>query len=152
MVGLLSLCLGVLVYLTLRSPDRIYFTNYFGIHNSLFEIQNPILIAMGNRLPAFFHVFAFSLITASFLSPSKPAYTITCASWFGIDTLFELGQKFKTQASRWVFDFFDKIPFLESTRNYFLHGTFDLFDILAYALGAVAAYMILAATARNTTR
>ena len=148
-IGLMALCLGVLVYLTLRSPDQIYFTRFLGIRNPLVEIQSPMMIAMGNRLPAFLHVLAFSLITASFFARSRPAYAVICGGWFLIDSGFELGQKYKDQASRWIFDFFDRLPFLEGTRNYFLHGTFDIFDILAYAAGAATAFLILMATSRH---
>jgi hypothetical protein len=149
-MGLLALCLGALVYLTLRSPDQIYFTRYFNILEPLFEIRSPVLKTIGGRLPAFLHVFSFSLITASFFRYNKKAYTAICTGWFLVNCAFELGQKYKAQATQMVFDFFDKIPFLESTRNFFLRGTFDIFDLIAFALGTVAAFLLLLATSRRS--
>jgi hypothetical protein len=146
-IGLLVLSMGALVYVTLRSPDLVYFTKYFGIHHVLFDVQSPLLKWIGYRLPAFTHIFAFILITASFFKYSRRAYLAICAGWFLIDSIFELGQKYKTFALSLGFDFFDKIHFLEGWRNYFLLGTFDILDLAAYALGAVMAFWVLTATA-----
>ena len=148
-MGLSALCLGAMVYVTLRSPDQIYFTRYFNILEPFFEIRSPALKTVGGRLPAFLHVLSFSLITASFFRYSKPVYALSCAGWFLVNCLFELGQKYKAQAVKMTFDWFEKIPFLESTRNYFLRGTFDWLDIMAFVLGAVAAFLILIGTSRR---
>lgn len=148
LIGILVLGLGILVYVVLRSPDKIYFTRFLGIHHVSYDVQSPILITIGNRLPAFLHVFGFVFITASFFSYAKRTYTIIAIGWFFTDALFELGQKYKIIASRLVSDIFDQIPFLESTKNYFLLGTFDIFDLVAYALGALMAFLILMATAK----
>jgi hypothetical protein len=148
-IGLAALCLGTLVYLTLRSPEQIYFTNYFGIHDRLFEIRSPILHMFGNSSPAFLHVFSFILITASFFTYSRKIYTAICAGWLVFDCAFELGQKYKIQASRMLFDFFDQIPFLENTKSYFLLGTFDLFDMIAFFFGTVMAFGVLMVTAKG---
>ena len=148
-IGLSALCLGALVYLTLRSPDQIYFTKFFNIHETLYEIQSPILKTVGRSLPAFLHVFSFSLITASFFRYSKKTYAAICTGWFLVNCAFELGQKYKAQATKLVFDFFDKIPFLESTRNFFLRGTFDWLDLMAFVLGTAAAFLILIATSKQ---
>jgi hypothetical protein len=149
LIGLLVLCLGALVYVTHRSPDLVYFTKYFGIQHALFEVQSPLLNFIGYRLPAFAHVFALILITASFFHYSKRAYLVICGGWFLIDTLFELGQKYKTVALSLGLDFFDNIHFLEGWRNYFLLGTFDILDLVAYALGAAVAFWVLTATAEK---
>jgi hypothetical protein len=148
-IGLLSLCLGALVYLTLRSPDQVYFTNFFGIHHPLFDIHSQTLHLLGRHLPAFFHVFSFILITASFFGCSRKTYAAVCGAWFLAEALFELGQKYKAPAERMVFEFFDKIPFLESTRDFFLRGTFDVLDLAALAAGALAAYFVLLLTFRR---
>ena len=149
-LGLAALCFGALVYLTVRAPDRIYFTKFFGVHDPILKIQSGILKSIGNSLPSFVHVFSFSLITASFFSNRKRTYAVICMGWLFIDCCFELGQKYKIQASRWAFDFLDAIPFLESTRNFFLLGTFDGFDLMAFGLGAAAAFWVLLATAEGT--
>jgi hypothetical protein len=108
-----------------------------------------MLHTVGQRLPAFLHVFSFTLITASFFAYSKTSYVAICAGWFLVDCCFELGQKYKAQAAQLVLDFFDKIPFLESTRNFFLLGTFDVFDIVAFSLGTAAAFWVLRATSKH---
>lgn len=146
LIGIVALLLGALVYLTLRSPDKVYFTNLFGIHEPLFDIQAPILKGIGARIPAFLHVFAFIMITAAFFSFNKKAYITICSGWFLVDACFELGQKYKDLANRLTFDFFNEVPFLEATGNYFRRGTFDVFDLLAYAVGAITAYFVLSAT------
>jgi len=151
LIGLLALCLGTLVYLTLRSPDQIYFVRYFGFHKLVTEIQSQRVITLGYSLPAFFHVFSFILITASFFSYSKKIYVAICTGWFLVECCFELGQKYKLQAARMLFDFFDKIPFLETTRNFFLLGTFDIWDIIAFSLGTIIAYWTLVATSKQHT-
>jgi len=149
LIGLLALCLGTMVYLTLRSPDQIYFTKYFGLHKIVSEIQSQALIALGYSLPAFLHVFSFILITASFFSYSKKIYVAICTGWFLVECCFELGQKYKIQATRMLFDFFDKIPFLETTRIFFLQGTFDILDLIALALGTIIAFWTLIATSKQ---
>jgi len=40
-------------------------------------------------------------------------------------------------------DWFEGIPFLENTRNYFQRGTFDMADLVAIAVGTAAAYVII---------
>lgn len=152
-IGLAALGLGSLVYLVLRSPDQVYFTKLFGIHQPLFQVHSHPLSMLGRSLPAFSHIFSFILITASFFPPRKKTYVAICAVWMVIDVLFELGQKYKTAAVKLIPDFFDKIPFLESTEDFFRLGTFDNFDLVAFALGAVAAYgVVIATTTRNKTK
>jgi hypothetical protein len=148
-IGLGALFLGALVYLILRSPDQIYFTRFFGIHAPLLDVQSPLLRTVGQRLPAFFHVLAFSLITGAFFRRSNSIYFTVCAGWLAVNGLFELGQKYKTLAVRLVPDAFDKIPFLETTRRFFLSGTFDGYDLASAAMGAAAAYFLLLATSKR---
>jgi hypothetical protein len=40
-------------------------------------------------------------------------------------------------------DWLGGILFLENTKNYFTRGTFDYFDIIATAIGAIVAYIVL---------
>ncbi len=147
-IGFSALCLGGLIYVTLRSPGRIYATNYFGIHDRIFEVSSPILHTLANSMPAFLHVFSFILISASFVTYSKKTYAAIAVGWLVVDCCFELGQKYKSLATRLHFDFFESIPFLETTRNFFLLGTFDIGDIIAFVLGTVFAFWTLVATSR----
>lgn len=72
-----------------------------------------------------------------------------CCTWFFINALFELGQKWAISASALIPRFFDNIFVLENMRNYFLKGTFDFLDVFASLLGAGAAYFILVLTLKS---
>jgi len=146
-LGLFALFLGGLVYAILRPSGQVYFMRYLGIDPLSLEIQSNIAISIGYRLPAFLHVFSFCLITAAFFKSSKKIYLIICAGWLVVDTIFELGQKYKDFSSQMVPEFFTKIPFLEGTYNYFNLGTFDYFDLIAYLLGGLIAFCYLVSSA-----
>jgi hypothetical protein len=91
-------------------------------------------------------VFAFALITAGVVSCGKRGWLIICFSWFLIDSAFELGQKFSAWALKLIPNFFESIPVLENTEAFFLRGTFDVYDLVAMAMGAITAYAVLIAT------
>jgi hypothetical protein len=146
LAGIFLLLLGSLVYVIDRSPDQVYFTRFFGIHLKMFDAGTPLLGSAGMRLPAFFHVLSFSLITGSFFRPGKHRYLCICAFWLLVNSCFELGQKYKTLAVKLTPDFFENIPFLENTRSYFMNGTFDVYDLLAFFIGGLAAYGLLLIT------
>ena len=149
LTGIFLLLLGSLVYVIDRSPDQVYFTRFFGIHLKLFNTDTRLLGSVGMRLPAFFHVLSFSLITGSFFRSGKGRYLVICMFWLLVNTCFELGQKYKTLAVKLTPDFFEYIPFLENTRAYFQKGTFDVYDLAAFFLGALAAYGLLLVTGRS---
>ena len=146
LIGVACLLLGSLVYLVDRPPDQTYFI-YTGI--SLYNILPNIFGSTGNFIPAFIHVFSFILITAGLIFCKKRGYLIICFSWFLIDCTFELGQKFYTFPIKIIPQWFTNISLLENTENYFIHGTFDLIDITAIALGSITAYLVLLATNRR---
>lgn len=145
-IGILGLLIGSLVYVTDRSSEGIYFIEKLKIPTGIFN-KLPILFGMAGRsLPDLLHVFSFILITAGLLSCKKKWYKTICLSWFSLDIAFELGQKFKSFPMKIIPDWFDGIPFLESTKNYFQKGSFDIFDIFAIAAGTVIAYFVLLIT------
>jgi hypothetical protein len=146
------LLLGSLVYVIDRSPDQVYFTRFFGIHLKMFDAGTPLLGPLGLRLPAFFHVLSFSLITGSFFRSGNGRYLVICVFWLLVNTCFELGQKYKTLAVKLTPDFFQHIPFLENTRAYFMNGTFDVYDLAAFFIGAMAGYGLLLVTGRDSTK
>lgn len=151
LAGIFLLLLGSLVYVIDRSPDQVYFTRFFGIHLKVFNTGAPLLGAVGMRLPAFFHVLSFSLITGAFFNAGKGRYLSVCTFWLLINSVFELGQKYKTKAADLVPGFFEHIPFLENTRAYFIKGTFDVYDLAAFFAGALAGYGMLLITGRTET-
>ena len=152
LAGMFLLLLGSLVYVIDRSPDQVYFTRFFGIHLKMFDAGTPLLGPLGLRLPAFIHVLSFSLITGSFFRSGNGRYLVICVFWLLVNTCFELGQKYKPLAVKLTPDFFEHIPFLENTRNYFMNGTFDVYDLVAFFLGALTGYGLLLVTGRNSTK
>ena len=145
--GLAVLIVGSLIYLIDRPPCNTYFVNFIGI--SLYNSLPNIFGSIGNYLPTFVHVFSFILITASFLPSRKRYYLVISLSWFLLDCIFEVGQKFNNFSSKIVPDWFVGIPFLENTKNYFQYGTFDYFDLLAIAVGVGFAYFALLMTMKR---
>jgi hypothetical protein len=150
MIGILCLLLGSLVYVIDRSPDQVYFTKFLGINSRIIEVSPNVLGLFGKSLPAFFHPLSLILITASFFIYSRKKYIIICAGWLLVDLLFEAGQKYKDFAISLIPDFFNQIPFLEGTKNYFKYGSFDSMDVFAYGLGALAGYFVLIITSKRS--
>ncbi len=148
-IGLLTLFLGSAIYL-IRSPCSVYFVpkyfSYIGFPN---DILNVVKI-VGNNLPDFIHPFAFILITAGLISlDNRINQFFICIGWFLLESFFELGQHFKEAYLRIVPSWFDSVPILENTKNYFLYGTFDILDMLSIITGAVTAFIVLLITSKR---
>jgi hypothetical protein len=152
LIGLVVLLLGLLVYLVDRPPDQTYFVYKLGIDISLYNILPNLFGIIGNSLPDFVHPFSFILITAGLITFKKKGYIIICLSWFFVNCEFEFGQKFNSWSSTIIPDWFAGIPFLENTENYFVHGTFDSFDLAAITIGTVIAYFVLIITNKSERR
>lgn len=135
LVGL-ALLAGVAVYAFDRPPGSAWFLPAAW---SLGGSAHPLGVVTG-QLPEFLHVFAFSLLTAMLLPATRRAAWASCVAWWLIDSLFELGQHPKLSpilaaATSGLRD----IPLLGNTSAYFARGVFDPLDLLAIALGALAA-------------
>ena len=140
------LLLGLLVYLTDRPASHALLMPTMPRLD--LWAGRPVFGAMGQWLPSFVHPLAFSLLTAAAL-PAKstaatPRYGV-CAAWCAVNLLFELGQHAavreplaaalldlpgRTLPARWL-------------ASYFLRGTFDVGDLIAAMLGALAAAAVL---------
>jgi len=149
LIGAGGLIVGSLVYLIDRPPEQTYFVNSSKINISLFNSIPNLFGVIGNSLPDFFHVFSFILLTAGLFSCKKMGYIVICLSWFVVDSAFELCQKFNTLPLRITPEWFEGIPFLENTKSYFQKGTFDVIDLVAFALGTVAAYFVILVTSKR---
>jgi len=145
-IGLVALFIGSLIYLIDRPPDQTYFVYISKINISLFNTFPNLFGVLGNSLPDFLHVFSFILITAGLFSCKKRGYVIICLSWFLVDGAFELCQKFNKLPLKIIPDWFEGIPFLENTKNYFQKGTFDMVDLVAIAFGTAVAYFVMILT------
>lgn len=143
-VLLAAMCLtvGLLVYLLDRRADQTYF-----VPNgwTLTTGAEQVFGALGAHLPSFVHVVVFILISSALLAPWRFRIASVCLLWFGVDSLFELGQH-DTIANRiadFVPSWFQGVPFLENTASYFVTGTFDPLDLGAIALGTVTAFLMV---------
>jgi len=146
LIGLAGLLIGSLVYLIDRPPDQTYFVYISRINISLHNTIPNLFGILGNTLPDFLHVFSFILITAGLFSCKRRGYLIICLSWFFVDSAFELCQKYNSLPLSIIPDWFEGIPFLENTRNYFQRGTFDMADLVAIAVGTTVAYFVIMLT------
>jgi hypothetical protein len=134
-----ALALGLLVYALDRPPGSAYF---LPADWSLAANHSRWFGRLGGYVPEFAHVYAFSLLTVIVLGAWRKLALPSCAAWWAIDSLFEIGQHaaisphIAAAVPRW----FDGIPFLENAAPYFLRGTFDPWDLVAIAFGALAAF------------
>ncbi|MDH5274812.1 MAG: hypothetical protein OEW88_00130 [Gammaproteobacteria bacterium] len=101
---------------------------------------------VGWSLPTFAHTFALSVLTAACLGGGKRAGLAAGAMWFTIDCGFEIGQHRSIAGYLVPFipQWFERAPILERTDAYFLSGTFDAWDVVSIAAGAMAAYLMTA--------
>jgi hypothetical protein len=143
-LGFCFLFIGLWVYLVDRNSmyflEKWQFTFY----------DYNVFGYLGNHLPTFIHTLSFCLITAGMLNCQKQCYPIIAISWFLFDTFFESLQKYKTIISL-IPDWFETIPFLENTKSYFIKGTFDIFDVLSIAIGAILGFLVLLAIDKLAT-
>lgn len=145
-IGLIVLLMGTVFYYVDRPPDNVYFVKHFGNNLSRFDMWPAIFGRLGGNLPAFFHVFSFSLISAGILTCRIRGAIFICLSWMLVDILFELGQKYHSIVNRFVPEWFSGILFLENTRAYFGQGSFDINDIFATWFGAIIAFLVIVLT------
>lgn len=143
---MIVLLVGMVFYFVDRPPDDVYFVKHFGNDLSRFDKWPVIFGRLGASLPAFVHVFSFSLISAGILACRIRGATFICLGWMLIDILFELGQKYHAAVNRLVPEWFDGILFLENTRSYFYQGSFDSNDIFATCIGAIVAFFVILLT------
>jgi len=136
------LIVGALVYVLDRPADSVAFFSTI----SLDDVFPSLFGRIGQHLPTFCHVFAFSLLTAACLGGESRAALSACLIWFGIDATFEVGQH--SRIAEYIIpmipDWFESLPVLEHTKSYFLSGTFDVWDVLSIVVGAIAAFILTA--------
>jgi hypothetical protein len=148
-IGMISLLVGVMIYLVDRPPNQTYFVSWIGSAISLHHVLPPLFGPFAQSLPAFVHVFAFALLTTGILACNRKGCMIACLVWLSVDVAFELGQKFGVWSSSLVPSWFEGISLLENTANYFLLGTFDFMDLAAIVVGTVAAYFTMMCTSER---
>lgn len=138
--GCLGLVIGILVYLTDRDASRAAL-----IPTIAALAGHKVFGTLGQWLPGFVHPFAFSLFTAAAL-PSRPLPRYgACIAWCAVNVAFEAGQhpQVKLRLAKALRDSLGQAPPAQALADYFLRGTFDRGDIVAAALGALAAAAVL---------
>jgi len=134
------LVVGSLVYLLDRPADSVPFFSAISLHG----LSPGLFGRIGEHLPTFCHVFAFSLLTASWWGGGQRVALTACLFWFGIDTAFEAGQHAEVadHLVRLLPGWFKHLPILRHADAYFLSGTFDVWDLISIAAGAAAAFLL----------
>lgn len=141
-VALTALCVGTSVYLFDRDPAHVAFLA--GWLQASLSPRSEVFGALGGSLPAFLHTLAFTLLTALAFGATARAATAAALIWWGIETLFELGQHpvagdlIAAALPAW----FAYTPVLDAMGPYFARSTFDFLDLVAVAAGAVSARLI----------
>lgn len=138
--AVVALLLGVMIYLSSRDPQQVYFLRYIPFLQQG-ESHGPSLIS--DFFPSLLHTYAFILLTVAVLAASLAQTRIICLFWVFIECLFEAGQhetvanQISGQLKVWLAD----IPLLQYAQEYFVNGTFDVLDMIAITLGAGSAYI-----------
>lgn len=143
-IGLVLLLAGAGFYLLARPPESVYFIFRYAPFLSTYDQSGGFFESrVFGSLPMFFHVSAFSLLTAGCLPTGRVTAAASCFFWLMINVVFEVLQKYNHSAAALIPGWFDGFPWLESFRPYFEHGSFDLNDILFAGFGALTGFLIL---------
>lgn len=147
LIALGALVLGSLVYVLDRPAATVYLLPNAW---SLARAHHRWFGALGGNLPEFVHVYAFILLTAA-VSPWPARVVPICAFWWVVDSLFKLGEHpvLAPHIAAVLPAWFQHVPILENTGNYFLHGTFDPWDLAAILLGTLVAYLTIGRVRRR---
>ena len=149
-LGSCALVVGSLVYLLDRPASSVYFVPEA---LSLYDGRNSVFGTLGNHLPTFFHVLAFSLLTAGAAGCQRLRCLVyVVVGWVVVDALFELAQidAVARVLVEYLPGWFASVPVLENTRAYLLHGAFDARDIASIFVGGASALVLGAWTLRGT--
>ena len=136
-MGLIFLFAGSLEYFTSRSWETVYFLSKFSFLEKYFHKMPDIFGSFGGNAPEFFHVLAFSLLTYSVISQNRKNLIIVCISWFAIDSLFEIGQKYSAFFHESLAEKFPDNSLITVFDDYFRNGSYDHFDLLATLFGSL---------------
>lgn len=136
------LLMGTLVYLLFRNGSTVYFLAGIIPEELNYSISTGYIF---NSIPSFFHTFAFILLIAVVLNPSRAGLILTCFGWMAVELFFEFGQHpfFAQYLTEAMPAWFTGLPFLEATNSYFLSGTFDPVDVIFVFFGTAAALLTL---------
>lgn len=135
-IGILSLLLGLTVYLFARSTHGIYLFSLPKEYINLFTFSyHPFWIY---NITGTLHVIGMSLISFS-LSPTK-RYYVYPTIWTGINVFFELlqhpvFQQYYLNHKGWIDS--------KIMDNFIVRSTFDTMDILFICMGGIVSYTLI---------
>jgi len=147
--GLIFLFAGSLEYFTSRSWETVYFINKFSFLEKYFHKIPDIFGSFGGNAPEFFHVLAFSLLTYSIIPQKRKNLIIVCISWFTIDFLFEIGQKYSFFFHESLAKKFPNNSLIAVFDDYFRYGSYDYFDLLAILFGSLMFVLLAEITSKQ---
>jgi len=135
-----ALALGALVYVADRPAGHASL-----LPASLAFGGLPSFGAPGLWLPSFVHPFAFSLLTAAALTARAAPALGACIAWWTVDIAFEVVQwpPLAAAFAHGVERVFGHGAPARMVTQYALRGTFDVGDLAAITLGALAAAGVL---------
>ncbi|MBN1227285.1 MAG: hypothetical protein JXA79_09855 [Deltaproteobacteria bacterium] len=142
LIGLISLIIGILFYVFFRPGLSTYFQREFMKIDILAHHFPTILGRVGGSFPEFIHPFAFSLISMGLISKGTKSRLLICTVFFSMNLFFEFGQKYSDFVVRFIPNSFNSLFIIENTKNYFVTGTFSVFDLAAIFLGSIMAFVI----------
>lgn len=132
--------LGVSVYLLDRDWATVLFLAPFG------SLQPELEMGFGRlgfQLPSFFHAYGFALLIILMLRGLRHAWLFGAAGWFAVAASLEALQaeavgNFLIATQHLV----GNAPFAHALEAYAVNGSFDTRDILAAAIGCLAAGVV----------
>lgn len=128
-------------YLVSRPIGSTYFLNKFKSIQSILHHFPNLYGKLGMFAPEFFHPLAMSLMSMAFFS-SRKSKIIVCLAWLGVDSIFELSQRYAIHLIKYLPKWFETVPILENLDNYLFNGRFDIYDLVAIGLGSSTAFFI----------
>ena len=142
-IACVSLCVGYTLYFLGRPGSSIFaIPDHF---QHWISIQ-PLIADISGQLPSFLHGYALILLIFLVLgTSSKFNLYLSISLWATVEVLFEVGQHnlIKTSIINMIPDWFERVPVLDISDNYFPYGTFDPLDLMAIAIGSVCAWLTL---------
>jgi hypothetical protein len=147
----LFLLAGVLEYLGNRPTGSTYLHLLLQPLAGWFHHIPPLYGKLGTVAPDFFHSLALSLLLVAFFV-KRQSRMIICLTWFGIESLFELGQRYGMEIVEYLPGGLETVPMMGNLEAYLVNGTFDFYDLIAFGLGSLTAFTLGELTTRKGGR
>ena len=148
-LGMISFVAGSWEYLANRPWNTTYFLTKFSFLEKYFHKLPGIYGSLGGNAPEFFHVLAFSLLSAGVASQNRRNRIIICLFWFGVDSSLELCQKYPALIHEHFIQHFSDSYMIGLLDSYFRQGLYDKFDLLAIMLGSVTFFLLAELTSKK---